>query len=468
VLLAKTFRSRTFRLALMAIAGFGMIVLSLLGYIYWSTTSYVVSRSDRAIAAEQSLLQTAYGRGGRDALEAAIKTRIAGRPFDGGLYLLADQNFKPIAGNLDSWPRGLSATRGFVNFDVPNNAGRRSSYRALVRTLPDESHLLVGRSAEDLESFTRAIDAALAFTLLLIAVLAGVVSILVTRRTVGRIESINATSRAIMERGLAARIRLRGINDEWDELAKNLNSMLDRIEALMREVREVTDNVAHDLRTPLARIRGRLEKASSGPRKAESDQKLIDDMIGDLDDVLRIFSSLMRISQIESSARTEGFAVVDLAATARDVVELFDAAAEEKLIKLSVTGDPCVVVTGDRDLLFDAVANVVDNAIKYGKKNGSVTVTVRALEHDALIAVADDGPGIPSDEFAHIFKRFYRLERSRCTAGNGLGLSLVAAVAHLHRARIDLKDNQPGLAFRLIIPNGAAALSEKAGAPVQG
>ena len=138
MLLAKTFRSRTFRLALMAIAGFGTIVLSLLGYIYWSTTSYVVSQSDRAITAEQSLLQTAYGRGGRDALEAAIKTRIAERAFDGGLYLLADQNFKPIAGNLGSWPRGLSATPGFGNFDVSNNAGRRSSYRALVRTLPDE------------------------------------------------------------------------------------------------------------------------------------------------------------------------------------------------------------------------------------------------------------------------------------------------------------------------------------------
>ena len=196
------------------------------------------------------------------------------RAFDGGLYLLADQNFKPIAGNLDSWPRGLSATPGFGNFDVPNNAGRRSSYRALVRTLPDESHLLVGRSAEDLESFTRAIDAALAFTLLLIAVLAGVVSILVTRRTVGRIESINATSRAIMERGLAARIRLRGINDEWDELAKNLNSMLDRIEALMREVREVTDNVAHDLRTPLGADTGPARKGLERPAQGGIGSKI--------------------------------------------------------------------------------------------------------------------------------------------------------------------------------------------------
>jgi signal transduction histidine kinase len=439
-------------LALIAIGGFGAIVLSLLFFVYWSTTSYVLSRSDHAIAGEEAILRTAYDRGGRAALEAAIKTRLADRAFDGGLYLLADRGFAPIAGNLDRWPNGLSGAPGWGTIGLPE-AGRVAANRVLVEALPGNLHLLVGRQAEDLTAFTREIEAALAFTLLLIALLAGVVSVLVTRRTVGRIESINATSRAIMERGLAARIRLRGINDEWDELAKNLNSMLDRIETLMREVREVTDNVAHDLRTPLARIRGRLEKASGSPRGARTDQNLIEDVIADLDDVLRIFSSLMRISQIESADRTAGFAIVDLAAIARDVTELFDAAAEEKGIKLSVAGDPCVVVTGDRDLLFDATSNLVDNAIKHGKRDGFVMVSVRANESDAVVAVSDNGPGIPAEEFPHIFRRFYRLERSRCTPGNGLGLSLVAAVAHLHRARIDLRDNQPGLTFRLVIPS---------------
>ena len=455
MLLAKTFRSRTFRLALMAIGGFGAIVLSLLFFVYWSTTSYVLSRSDHAIAGEGAVLRAAYDRGGRAALETAIKTRMAERVFDGGLYLLADSDFEPLGGNLDRRPQNLSGAAGWETIDLPNGA-HIASYRVEISTLPDRSHLLVGRNAEDLHAFTRKIEAALAFALFLIALLAGVVSVLVTRRTVGRIESINATSRAIMERGLAARIRLRGIDDEWDELAKNLNSMLDRIETLMHEIREVTDNVAHDLRTPLARIRGRLEKASGRPRKAEADQNLIEDVIADLDDVLRIFSSLMRISQIESADRTAGFAIVDLAAIARDVVELFDAAAEEKGIKLSVAGDPCVVVTGDRDLLFDAASNLVDNAIKHGKRDGFVTVTVRADENAAIVAVSDNGPGIPAEEFPHIFRRFYRLERSRCTPGNGLGLSLVAAVAHLHRARIDLKDNRPGLTFRLIIPTEGA------------
>lgn len=436
----------------MAIGGFGAIVLSLLFFVYWSTTSYVLSRSDHAIAGEEAVLHAAYDRGGQTALETAIKTRLAERAFDGGLYLLADRGFAPIAGNLDRWPRGLGGVLGWETIGIPE-AGRTATYRVLAGALPGNLHLLVGRKAEDLASFTREIEAALAFTLLLIALLAGVVSVLVTRRTVGRIESINATSRAIMERGLAARIRLRGVNDEWDELAKNLNSMLDRIEILMREIREVTDNVAHDLRTPLARIRGRLEKASGSPRDVGADQNLIEDVIADLDDVLRIFSSLMRISQIESADRTAGFAVVDLAAIARDVTELFDAAAEEKGIKLSVAGDPCVVVTGDRDLLFDATSNLVDNAIKHGKRDGFVTVSVRANESEAVVAVSDNGPGIPAEEFPHIFRRFYRLERSRCTPGNGLGLSLVAAVAHLHRARIDLRDNRPGLTFRLVIPS---------------
>jgi len=296
----------------------------------------------------------------------------------------------------------------------------------------------------------------LAFTLLLIATIAGVVTLLATQRTVGRIESINATSRAIMERGLAARIRLRGTNDEWDQLAENLNSMLDRIETLMREVREVTDNVAHDLRTPLARIRGRLEKASGRARDAGADQDLIDDTIADVDDVLRIFSSLVRISQIESASRTSAFATIDLAALARDVADLFDAAAEERGAKLIVTGERSIAVTGDKDLLFDALANLVDNAIKHGKAGGTVNLSVIAQQGAAIVAVTDDGPGIPVEEFEHVFKRFYRLERSRCTPGNGLGLSLVAAIAHLHGGQIAVENNTPsGLTVRFSLPSGA-------------
>jgi signal transduction histidine kinase len=272
---------------------------------------------------------------------------------------------------------------------------------------------------------------------------------MVTRRTVGRIESINATSRAIMLSGLDKRIPLRGSNDEWDRVAENLNLMLDRIETLMGEVKQVSNNVAHDLRTPLTRMRGRLEKAYHGQRIGEDDQSLIGDTIADLDAVLRIFSSITRIAQIETQARKDGFRTVNLAEIASEVAELYDAAAEQDNTRLAVVGDREVLVTGDRDLIFDAIANLVDNAIKHGRAGGQVVVANENIDGRPVISIADDGPGIPADEYEHVFKRFYRLEQSRYTPGNGLGLSLVAAVARLHGAQIEMLDNSPGLKLKL-------------------
>jgi len=308
---------------------------------------------------------------------------------------------------------------------------------------------LVGRDISDLDRFTDRIRIAVILGVALIFVLAGVASIGVTRRTVGRIESINATSRAIMLSGLDKRIPLRGTNDEWDRVAENLNLMLDRIETLMGEVKQVSDNVAHDLRTPLTRMRGRLEKAYHSQRSCQDDQLLIGDTIADLDSVLRIFSSLTRIAQIETEARKGAFRSVNLVEIAGEVVELYDAAAEQDGTHLSVVGEPEVVVIGDRDLIFDAIANLVDNAIKHGRAGGQVVVATKEIDGQPVVSVADDGPGIPSDQYGHVFKRFYRLEHSRYTPGNGLGLSLVAAVARLHGARIEMLDNAPGLKLRL-------------------
>jgi signal transduction histidine kinase len=283
----------------------------------------------------------------------------------------------------------------------------------------------------------------------LIFALAAMASVLVTRRTVGRIEQINATSRAIMASGLDQRIPLRGSHDEWDRVAENLNQMLDRIETLMGEVKQVSDNVAHDLRTPLTRMRGRLEKAFLGQRSAESDQALIGDTIADLDAVLRIFASIVRISQIETQARKGGFRTVNLVEIAGEVVELYDAAAEQYGTRLVLTGDREVMATCDRDLIFDAIANLVDNALKHGRAGGEVVVACEMTGGQPVISISDDGPGIPSCEHEHVFKRFYRLEQSRYTPGNGLGLSLVAAVVRLHGARIELLPNAPGLTVKL-------------------
>jgi signal transduction histidine kinase len=455
VLLAKTLRSTTLRLALLAIAIFGAAVIGLFSYVYWSVDSFVRSRADRVIAVEQATLLRAYAGAGRAGVIAAIEQRVVERSFVGGQYLLTDRSGARLGGNLPAWPSALAEPNGRGTFRAAEEAPRGVDaplVRAMATTLADGSRLLVGQAIDDLDAFAHRIETALLLGLMLIFVLAGVASVSVTRRTVGRIEAINATSRAIMQSGLGERIPMRGSRDEWDQLAANLNSMLDRIEGLMAHVKQVTDNVAHDLRTPLARMRGRLEKAYSDAGASERERALIGDTLADLDGVLRMFSSLTRISQIEADGRTDASRPVNLTEIAREVAELFDAAAEDNGGRLAVAGDGAAPVVGDRDLLFDALANLVDNAIKHGRAGGHVTVAVTRREDGCEICVADDGPGIPADERQHVFKRFYRLERSRRTVGNGLGLSLVAAVARLHGARIEMEDNAPGLKIRLHFP----------------
>jgi signal transduction histidine kinase len=453
VLLAETLRSSTLRLALISILVFGAAVIGLFGYVYFSAAGYVRILSDRHVAAEVAVLQKA--KGGRDALVAAVGERVAGERLEGGRYLLADASFMPLAGNMKEWPTALAKESvGWHSID----AGDGHLLRVDVVALPDGLRLLVGKDIDDLRGFAAKIDTAIALALLMIFILAGVVTVYVSRRTVGRIESINTISRSIMQSDLGKRIPLRGTRDEWDRLAQNLNLMLDRIETLMGEVKQATDNVAHDLRTPLTRMRGRLEKASGRPREGENDQALIGDTLAELDRVLTMFASLTRISQIEAKDRTAVFRTVNLADIAGEVVELFDAAAEHDHVTLTAAGVPTAFVTGDRDLLFDAVANLVDNAIKHGREAGRVRVEVTRTEGGgATIAVSDDGPGIPDHERQHVLKRFYRLERSRSMPGNGLGLSLVAAVAHLHGADIEMSDNAPGLSIRLKFPRPAVA-----------
>jgi signal transduction histidine kinase len=458
VLLAETLRSSTLKVALLAIGVFGSVMFALIGYVYYSTESYVRGRSDRAIAAEQTILKEAYERSGRDGLLTTISQRIADGRLESGVYLLADASLVRIGGNLKSWPPVLKDAQGWASITQKSttDATDRPLLRVAFETLHDGSHLLVGRNIYDLETFVGTIRTALGATIGFLVVLAGVAAFLITRRTVGRIEAINRTSRAIMHSGLGQRMPLRGTSDEWDRLAQNLNLMLSRIEELMTEVKQVSDNVAHDLRTPLTRVHARLEKAHDQPRDSTRDQSLISDTMDDLSTVLGMFSSLLRITQIEGNNRSAAFCTVNLGDIAGDVVELFDAAAEELGGRIKMRSQDRVLVTGDRDLLFDAIANVLDNAIKFGGEAGRVTVDVIERDGTPLVSIADHGPGIPPEQHSHVLKRFYRLEHSRHASGNGLGLSLVAAVAKLHDARIEMLDNDPGLVFRLWFPRPAA------------
>src|SRR5499425_3272766 len=450
VLLTRTLKSSTFRLAAICIAVFSGTVFALLGYVYWATTDYVHRQCDRAISADRALLIQAYETTGRDGLGRLLTQRVAGRELEAGIYMLVDPSRNVVAGNLRSWPPALREARGWADFQEPEAAGR-VLLRATYETLPDGSRLLVGRSLDDLDRFVRITKTALVFGAVLTFALAAVAGVFVTRRTVGRIEAMNTATREIMQSRLDNRIPLRGTRDEWDQLAENLNAMLDRIKELVREVGQVSDNVAHDLRTPLTRLRGRLEQASREAFDGERCQELIAETTRDLDAVLNMFSSLLRISRIETLDPRRAFRIIDLDQVAAEVAELFDAAAEEKggHVKLESAGR--VLVRGDRDLLFDAISNLVDNAIRHGGA-GDVQVTVRNDDQQPTISVADRGPGIPLEERTHVLQRFYRIERSRSSPGSGLGLSLVAVVARLHDAHLEMEDRAPGLKIQLRFP----------------
>lgn len=452
MLLSKTLRSSTLKLAFIYVTVFCAAIFGVLGYVYWSTVDYVTENSDRVITLENATLIKTYAKTGRDGLIGLIDQRVGNQLFDDWVYLLTDASFVYVAGNIKSWPATLRDHHGWGSFTLSNSqtkAAQKTLLRTRYQVLPDGAHLLIGRQVDDLDRFGQKIAIGLGWAAGLFLVLAAAAGLSTARRSVARIEAINATSREIIETGLHERIPVRGTGDEWDGLAENLNSMLDRIEDLVQSNRQVTDNVAHDLRTPLTRMRGRLERAHNQPADVDRYRVLIGDMIADLDGILRTFSSMLRITQIEMRDRRAGFRTLDLTGIAREVVDLFDPAAEEDGVALKLVAGDRVDVIGDRDLLFEAIVNLVDNAIKHGGPNGSVTVTVSYRADEPVVLVADCGPGIPIEERKHVLQRFYRLEVSRNSPGNGLGLSLVAAVASLHGALIRMADNSPGLRVEL-------------------
>jgi signal transduction histidine kinase len=466
VLLSKTLRSSTLKLAFIYVTVFSSAIFAVLGYVYWSTSSYISETSDRDLVTETAILNKTYVNHGPDGLITLINRRVADPFFDEWAYLLTDSSFTYIAGNLKSWPAALYRDHGWGNFTATDWRPKpivRPLFRATYEVLPQGYRLLLARIADDPERFRDKIAIGLSWAAGLFLLLAAAAGISTSRRSVARIEAINATSREIIETGLRERIPVRGSGDEWDGLAENLNSMLDRIEDLVESNRQVSDNVAHNLRTPLTRIRGRLERAYYREFDLDQHHALIGEVIAELDEVLRTFSSLLRIAEIETHNRTAGFRNLDLTEIAREVVELFDPAAEESGVTLRLSVDDNINVIGDRDLLFDAVSNLVDNAIKYGGPKGQVTVTASYSTDGSVVSVADRGPGIPIEERKHVLQRFYRLEVSRNSPGNGLGLSLVAAVANLHGARIEMADNSPGLRIELHFQSAVAGIADTAG-----
>ncbi len=322
--------------------------------------------------------------------------------------------------------------------------------------MQDGLHLLVGRDTRELKATQSLITRALLWGVAITLALALLGGVFMSRGMLRRIELINQTSRNIMGGDLSQRIPIRGSGDELDQLADNLNSMIDEIERLMDGIRHVSDNIAHDLRTPLTRLRNRLEQLQINLEGGSPHQEQVEQSITDADQLLTTFAALLRIARIEAGGHTAKFTTVDLDALVHDAAELYEALAEEKQLRFSTQTDAGVVVDGDRDLLFQALTNLLDNAIKYTPAGGEVSLELKRIDISAGISaditVSDTGTGIPEAERDKVGQRFYRLESSRSTPGNGLGLSLVKAVAKLHRAELLLEDNAPGLKATLRLP----------------
>ncbi len=452
--IARLLRSSTFRLAVLYMALFGASVAVLLTFIYWSTAGYIALQTDDTIEAEVTGLAERYGVSGLDGLVRSIDERISRKPNGDAVYLLTDDQLTPLIGNLDRWPRVSRDSDGWLTFNLEQNTSDGTvTHRARARpfTLRGGYRLLVGRDMHELDATRGLIVRAIAWGLAITVMMALAGGVMLSRRTMRRLEAINETSRQIMRGDLSRRIPTRSTDDDFDQLADNLNGMLDTIEQLMEEVRRVTDNVAHDLRTPLTRLRNRLEDLQGAN---PSDAGKVEAALADADGLLATFNALLRIANIESGRRRAAFESISLDQVVHDVAELYEPLAEEKEQKLEVSVSENVQVRGDRDLLFQAFANLLDNAIKYTPRGGSIRLSLEEDASGPRIRIIDSGPGIPENSREQVFKRFFRLEQSRHTPGNGLGLSLVEAVARLHQANIEL-GGEPGLDVSLAFPKAA-------------
>jgi signal transduction histidine kinase len=451
-------RSSTFRLALMYMLLFTSSVLVLLGFIYWSTVSYLSAQTDATIEYEILDLTDRYQHTGLTGLTQLLTERLSRRPAGASVYLLTDSNLVPLIGNLDSWPVSADIQRGWLEFDL-KNTGADAAHRARARLfrLSGGFLLLVGRDIHEFEITRHRISMSLFWGLGIMLILGGLGSIMMGRSTLQRIETINQTSREIMSGDLSRRIPSRGTGDDFDTLADNLNAMLDQIESLMESVRRVSDNIAHDLRTPLARLRNRLEELrldtdAGGPQHAVLEQAL-----EEADALLNTFNALLSIARIESQDDASHFTPVDMGALIRDVMELYEPLAEDKGLHFMADVRTPLIFHGDRDLLFQALANLLDNAIKYTPPAGLIQLTLEQDGDAVCLRLCDSGPGIPEDQREQVFQRFFRLEQSRTTPGNGLGMSLVQAVMHRHRLDLQLQDHHPGLCVRIRFPASATA-----------
>ena len=398
-------------------------------------------------------------RRGPQGLVAFIDERVGMQIAGERILLLTDASQRRLAGNLQAWPREVPRQPG--SYTVTLDLGGRPTQSVVVRSvLPGGYNLLVGRDVQRFAPVERRFWYGLAGAVAVLCVAGLLGGILIRRALLWRIHSIRQTVSAIMHGDLSHRLPTRASGDELDTLAQTINRMLEQIEQLVHGVSNVSNSIAHDLRTPLAELRSRLEELSLSRPAAPETFAEIDAAVADVDSVIRIFNALLRLAEIDTGMRRSGFVEVDVAEVAAKAVEFYLPAAELKGVTLSFRERGPVMVSGDRVLLAQAVSNLIDNALKFAPEDGTVIVeSVRRADSTVGIVVADNGPGIPDAEKPKVAQRFYRGDASRGTPGVGLGLSLVEAITKLHGGVLELADNQPGLRVQMTLAAVATAES---------
>jgi signal transduction histidine kinase len=449
--MSRLFGSVTLRLAL----GYGALVVSammLISAVFYYGTVGVIGRGiDAKLYATSQHLANQFSERGIDALRTEIDQLLTdGIDQDTEVYLLLDPEGRPLAGNLSAVGSRTPLDR-LTDTDVIRY-GHPSISRILPHRLQDGSLLVVGRDLRDVISIKRLVVRALMIGAAIALVLAISGALLFRRVLERRVAAIRRTAHEIESGDLSRRIPVDDAVDEFTRLNHDINSMLDRIQQLMDGVRNVSNAIAHDLRTPLARIRSQLDHAIHRGTTQDEFREAARASVESIDELISVFDKLLQIAEAESGARLRSFRPVALKEVVTNVVELYDATAEINGVTLLADIDDEAIALGDRDLLAHATANLLDNALKYAGADATVRVSTLHDDETVAIEVADDGPGIAPDERKKVLQRFYRLDRSRSLPGNGLGLPIVAAIVRLHEGSLSLEDARPGLLVRLALP----------------
>jgi signal transduction histidine kinase len=468
---APRFSARTLTLMYIALS---LVVLSLFAAPVWyAWRKFIDENRTHILQADTQRLEEVYVHKGRDALIAAIESRIDVQPAGDEKYILfADSSLKKIAGNLRAWPSDIPPASG--TYTLPIEVGGQSVYAVVVRTtLPGGYHLLEGRNLAYHKQVEHLFMLGLGCATAVILILGALGGWTIRRALLSEVHRISQTTSAIVEGNLSERLPIHGGKAELNMLALTVNRMLDQIEQLIQGVKNISNAIAHDLRTPLAELRSRLEELSLTRPPLDQTYSEIETAVADVDRVIGIFNALLRLAEIDTGARRSGFVQVNLNRIAEDAVEFYQPVAEMKDITLSFHSSGRLIAAGDPLLLAQAIGNLIDNAIKYAPAGSKVLVeTERWLNHDDTeigISVSDNGPGIPDAEKSKVVERFYRSDTSRGTPGVGLGLSLVASVAKLHNGALQLSDNGPGLKATLALHRTPAqnAIETASGTTVQ-